>query len=138
VTATDEGCADAKPGKPCETAFNVFVLAHGRLADAAAFALDRVDYKPFGGLPGLAKVRLTATPVFQERTMRVVEQIVITDQNQGVVRKSDLERVFKLGPNGKLEPSAPTLWNEVAPGSEPASTPDSGSKAAPQRRPTSK
>jgi hypothetical protein len=114
VTATDEGCAEAKPGQSCETSFTVFVLGAGRLNKAASLPLDRVDYRPFGGLPGLAKYRLTATPVFQERAMRVVEQVVVQDQNQGTVRKSDLERIFRLAPNGSLEPSAPSLWTQVA------------------------
>jgi hypothetical protein len=76
--------------------------------------LDRIDYRPFPGLPGLSKYRLTATPVFQEKGMRVVEQVVVQDPNQGIVRKSDLERVFKLSPGGQLESSAPSLWTQVA------------------------
>jgi hypothetical protein len=121
VTATDEGCADTKPGQSCETSLSVFVLGAGRLNKAASLPLDRVDYRPFGGLPGVAKYRLTATPVFQDRAMRVVEQVVVQDQNQGTVRKSDLERVFRLSPNGKLEASSPSLWAQVA--GEPASPP---------------
>lgn len=119
VTATDEGCGEAKPGQPCETAFTVFLLGGGRLNRAAELPLDRIDYRPFPGLPGLSKYRLTATPVFQEKGMRVVEQVLVQDANQGTVRKSDLERVFKLGPSGQLETSAPSLWAQVA-GEKPA------------------
>jgi hypothetical protein len=57
---------------------------------------------------------LTATPVFQDKGMRVVEQVLVQDSNQGTVRKSDLERVFKLAPSGQLEASAPSLWTQVA------------------------
>ncbi len=114
VTATDEGCGEAKPGQPCETAFTVFLLGSGRLNRAASLPLDRIDYRPFPGLPGLSKYRLTATPVFQEKGMRVVEQVLVQDANQGTVRKSDLERVFKLAPGGELQPSAPSLWHQVA------------------------
>jgi hypothetical protein len=114
VTATDEGCGDVKPGQGCETAFTVFVLGGGRLNRAVSLPLDRVEYRPFPGLPGLSKYRLTATPVFQERGMRVVEQVLVQDANQGTVRKSDLERVFRLAPSGQLEPSSPSLWTQVA------------------------
>ena len=114
VTATDEGCGDVKPGQGCETAFTVFVLGEGRLNRAASLPLDRVAYLPFPGLPGLSKYKLTATPVFQERGMRVVEQVVVQDANQGVIRKSDLERLFKLSPHGQLEADAASLWTQVA------------------------
>jgi hypothetical protein len=114
VTATDEGCGEVKPGQGCQTAFTVYVLGGGRLNRAASLPLDRIDYRPFPGLPGLSKYRLTATPVFQEKGMRVVEQVVVQDPNQGTVRKSDLERVFKLAPGGQLESSAPSLWTQVA------------------------
>jgi hypothetical protein len=114
VTATDEGCGEVKPGQSCQTAFTVYVLGGGRLNRAASLPLDRIDYRPFPGLPGLSKYRLTATPVFQEKGMRVVEQVVVQDPNQGIVRKSDLERVFKLSPGGQLESSAPSLWTQVA------------------------
>jgi hypothetical protein len=114
VTATDEGCGEAKPGQACETAFTVFVLGGGRLTRAAQLPLDRIDYRPFPGLPGLSKYRLTATPVFQDKGMRVVEQVLVQDPNQGTVRKSDLERVFKLAPGGQLEASVPSLWTQIA------------------------
>lgn len=113
VTATDEGCGDAKPGQGCQTAFTVYVLGGGKLNRAASLPLDRIDYRPFPGLPGLSKYRLTATPVFQEKGMRVVEQVLVQDPNQGTVRKSDLERVYNLTPSGQLESNAPSLWNQV-------------------------
>ncbi|HEY6081446.1 MAG TPA: hypothetical protein VIW29_21675 [Polyangiaceae bacterium] len=132
VTAIDEGCGpDVKPGQPCETAFTVFLLGSGRLTRAAELPLDRVDYRPFPGLPGLSKYRLTATPVFQDKGMRVVEQVVVQDANQGTVRKSDLERVFKLGGKGKLEASAPSLWNQVVGSERPAPSPAAPSPPPP-------
>jgi hypothetical protein len=137
VTATNEGCAEVKPGQSCETAFDVFLLAQGRLGKGASLALDRIDYRPFPGLPGVAKFRLTATPVFLERAMRVIEQVEVQDQNQSTVRKSDLERVFKLGQSGELKPSAPSLWSEV-PEERSAPPPPPSSPApsvAPEKKP---
>ena len=137
VTATDEGCGEVKPGQGCESAFTVYVLAGGRLNRAASLPLDRIDYRPFPGLPGLSKYRLTATPVFQDKGMRVVEQVLVQDPNQGTVRKSDLERVFKLTPSGQLEASGPSLWAQVAGdvNAPPSSTPPSSAPAPSEPKP---
>ncbi|MDF3071805.1 MAG: uncharacterized protein K0R38_7406 [Polyangiaceae bacterium] len=139
VTATDEGCTDAKPGQSCETAFTVFLLGAGRLNRAASLPLDRVDHRPFPGLAGMAKYRLTATPVFQDKGMRVVEQVLVQDANQGTVRKSDLERVFKLSPSGELSSNAPSLWAQVVgdQGAPPA-PPVESAPAPPKGKPTNK
>jgi hypothetical protein len=138
VTATDEGCGEVKPGQSCETAFTVFVLGGGRLNRAASLPLDRIDYRPFPGLPGLSKYRLTATPVFQDKGMRVVEQVLVQDPNQGTVRKSDLERVFKLTSGGQLEASGPSLWAQVAgdANAPPSSAPPSSAPAPSEPKPT--
>ena len=141
VTATDEGCAEPKPGQPCETAFTVFVLGSGRLNRAASLPLDRVDYRPFPGLPGLAKYKLTATPVFQEKGLRVVEQVLVQDANQGTVRKSDLERLFTLAPNGQLESRVPSLWTQVADetrASAPPAPAPAATTAPPSHKPTNR
>lgn len=148
VTATDEGCGQVKPGEGCETAFSAYLLAGGHLAKAASFPLDRIDYRPFGGLPGVAKYRLTAAPVFQPRAMRVIEQVNVEDANHTTVRKSDLERVFTLAPDGSLKPNTPSLWSEIDPAASPppanapAATPASSAQPAPSkprpRSPTSK
>jgi hypothetical protein len=146
VTATDEGCGpDVKPMQNCETAFTVFLLGSGKLTRAAQLPLDRVEYRPFPGLPGLSKYRLTATPVFQDRGMRVVEQVLVQDANQGTVRKSDLERVYKLEAGGKLESGVPSLWQQVVgvektanpPPPAPPSSADSKPGSAPQGKPAS-
>ncbi len=135
VTATNEGCTEVKPGQSCETSFDVFLLGQGRLGKGASLALDRIDYRPFPGLSGLAKFRLTATPVFQEKAMRVVEQVEVQDQNQSTVRKSDLERVFKLGQSGELKPSAPSLWSEVPEERAAPPPPPPPPSATPEKKP---
>ncbi len=138
VTATDQGCGQVKPGQSCETDFDAYLLRGGQLARAASFPLDRIDYRPFGGLPGVAKYRLTAAPVFQARAMRVIEQVTVEDANQGMVRKSDLERVFSLGRDGSLKANAPSLWSEVekpsaAPPPPPPPPPAKGRSGATSR-----
>jgi hypothetical protein len=113
VTAGDEGCTGAKPNQPCESSLRVLVMSAGMLVPAAEIALDRVDYRSAPGVSGMAQYRLTATPVFQPKSLRVIEQVVVRDQNQGVIRKSDLERVFQLEPGGRLVSKSDSLWKQV-------------------------
>ncbi|MFZ5891296.1 MAG: hypothetical protein ACOY0T_09620 [Myxococcota bacterium] len=112
VSANDEGCTGVKPNQACETLFSVFLMNAGRLESAARFPLDRIEYRSAPGVSGTAQYRLTATPVFQEHAIRVQEQVVVRDASQGVVRKSDLERVYQLG-GGRLTPTADSLWVQV-------------------------
>ena len=67
VTVTDEGCASIKANQPCETNFVAFLSYAGQLRPSAQFALDRVQYGQAAGV-GTVQYRLTATPVFQERS----------------------------------------------------------------------
>lgn len=113
ISASDEGCTGVKPNQPCQTLFSVFLMNAGHLNPAAKFPLDRVEYRSAPGVSGTAQYRLTATPVFQERAIRVQEQVIVRDASQGVVRKSDLERVYTLT-GGQLAPSADSLWSQVA------------------------
>lgn len=119
ITAGDEGCSGVKPMQACESSFRVMVMGAGRLVPAAEFALDRIDYRAAPGAAGNAQYRLTATPVFQPQAMRVMEQVIVRDEAQGVIRKSDLERVFRLQSDGRLVPDSESLWKQVA--AEPAS-----------------
>jgi hypothetical protein len=132
VAANDEGCTGVKPSQSCQTLFSVFLMNAGHLDAAARFPLDRVEYRSAPGVSGTAQYRLTATPVFQERAIRVQEQVVVRDASQGVVRKSDLERVFQLA-SGQLQPTADSLWNQVAGdgNSPPPSAPGTASPSAP-------
>ena len=107
VSATDEGCAGVKANESCETDFSVYLLSAGRLTRAATFPLDRIEYRSASG--ETAQFRLTATPVFQDNVIRVVEQVVVSAPSQGVIRKADLERVYRLEPNGKLKANVESL-----------------------------
>jgi hypothetical protein len=114
VTATDEGCDGVKPNQACETSFSIYLLSAGRLARAATFPLDRIEYRSTAGIGEVAQFRLVATPVFQENVIRVVEQVVVSAPSQGTIRKADLERVYKLQPNGTLKANVDSLWAQVA------------------------
>lgn len=128
VTASDEGCAKAKPGSACETTMIIYVMSAGRLNPSARIPLDRVQYGSASGIPGSVQYRLTATPVFEEKVVRVVEQVVLQDSSQTALRKSNLERVFRLEGHGKLRASKPSLWEQVKgeAGRQPAPSDASG------------
>ena len=113
VTASDEGCAKAKEGSACETSMVIYVMSAGRLKASARIPLDRVQYGSAPGIPGSVQYRLTATPVFEEKVVRVVEQVVLQDSSQTPLRKSHLERVFRLQGRGELRASKPSLWEQV-------------------------
>jgi hypothetical protein len=120
VTATDEGCTGVKPNQNCETTFVGYVMSGGELWPSARFALDRIQYGHAPGIAGPVQYRLTATPVFQDRGIRLTEQVVVRDASQTELRKSDLERIFSLQERVKLVPSAPSLWEQVMAGLQQA------------------
>ncbi len=137
VTAGNEGCATAK-GKRCESSFKVYVMRSGMLVASANLAIDKVDYRSMAGVPGAVQYRLTVTPIFQDKVLRVVEQLILRGENQSVLRKSDMERVYQLSADGQLTCKQQSLWDAedvnsapaVAPPPEPpGSAADSGDKA---------
>ncbi len=122
ITATDDGCTGVKPGQTCETTMVAYVLSSGQLAVGARFAVDRIGYGQAAGV-GAVQYRLTATPIFQDRAIRLVEQVVVRDAGQNEIRKSDLERQFQVRDRGALVASADSLWNQVVGAAAPAPSP---------------
>ncbi len=111
ITAADEGCAGAKPDQSCETTMTAYLLRSGQFVVGARFALDRVQY---GQAPeGRVQYRLTGTPVYQDRAIRVAETVVVRDATQTEVRKSQLDRTFQLKTDGTLVATNESLWNQV-------------------------
>jgi hypothetical protein len=140
VTAGDEGCTGVKPNQSCESSFRVMVMSGGKLVPSAKFSLDRIDYRSVPGVSGMVQYRLTATPVFQKKTLRVIEQLVLRDEGQGVIRKSDQERVFRLKADGSLvTKKRDSLWKQVAsetPAAAPApAAPPAPAPTAPKAKP---
>jgi hypothetical protein len=124
VTAVDDGCAEVKGERACQTTFTPYLMSGGDLTPAAKIVTDRVEYGFVPGASGQVQFRLTATPIFQDRAVRVLEQLAVRDPNQGDIRKSELERIFTLRGRSKLAPNAESLWAEVVAAS-------GGTKAAP-------
>jgi len=127
VTASDEGCSKAKPGDSCETTLIIYVMSAGKLKPSAEIPLDRVQYGSAANVTGPVQYRLTASPVFEEKAVRIIEQVVLTDSTETALRKSNIERVFTLKPRGELVANRPSLWEQLTGGgSHPA--PNEGSE----------
>jgi hypothetical protein len=140
VAAGDEGCSGVKPNRPCESSYQVFVMAAGKLVGSARLTLDRVDYRSVAGVPGPVQFRLTAMPTFQADKLMVTEQLVLRDENQGVIRKSDMVRIFRLESDGRLVTKHESLWKQVAnapappPPPEPQAEPPADAKGKGKRK----
>ena len=121
VTASDEGCTSVKPGQACQTRLDVYLMTAGQLVPSANLVLDRIQYGTSPGIAGTVQYRMTTTPVFADKVLRVTEQVVVRDATQTAVRKSNLDRTFTLK-GGALVPSAGSLWDQVveSPGAAPA------------------
>lgn len=134
VTASDEGCTSAKPGQACQTKLDVFLMNAGQLVPAANLVVDRIQYGTSPGVVGGVQYRMTATPVFQPKQLRVSEQVVVRDSTQTAIRKSNLDRTFVIK-DGTLQASAPSLWDQVvgsgsaSPAPAPAAAPAPSAKA---------
>jgi hypothetical protein len=123
VTAIDDGCAEVKGEKACQSTLTPYLMSGGDLTPAAKIVTDRIEYGFIPGGTGQVQFRLTATPIFQDRAVHVMEQLAVRDPNQGDIRKSELDRTFALRGRSKLVPSAESLWAEVVTGDRPKPTP---------------
>jgi len=112
VTAGDDACTSSKPGQACQSKLRVYLMNAGRLAPVADLTLDRIEYGTAPGVSGTVQYRMTATPFFEPKRLRVTEQVVVRDSTQTAIRKSNLDRVFQL--NGSaLQASTGSLWDQV-------------------------
>ena len=112
VTAGDDACTTAKPGQACQSKLSVFLMNAGRLSPVADLTLDRIEYGSAAGIAGTVQYRMTATPLFEPKALRVTEQVVVRDSTQTAIRKSHLDRLFQLK-GSTLEASAGSLWDQV-------------------------
>ena len=133
VTASDEGCTKAKATDNCETTLIIYVMSAGKLNASAEIPLDRVQYGTAAGVTGPVQYKLTASPVFGEKSVRVIEQVVLTDSTETALRKSNIERVFTLKSRGELVANRPSLWEQLVGGGS-QSAPESGDSEPPSGR----
>jgi hypothetical protein len=118
VTSVDEGCSGAKANQDCESDMTVFLSAAGQLVPAARFALDQSQRGQAAGV-GAVQYRLTATPVFLDRAIRLSEQVSVRDGSQTEIRRSDLERIYELK-GKKLVTNGESLWAQAVLGGQAA------------------
>ncbi len=116
VAATNDACAGAKATDSCDAVLTALLLSAGKLIPAATFSVNRVQYGPGGsfGVVGTVQYKLSATPVFNDKGIRVVEQVVVRDSTQLELRKSEQERLFTRTRGAKLVSNTDSLWNQVA------------------------
>jgi len=132
VTAGDDACTTVKPGQACQSKLSVYLMNAGRLSPVADLTLDRIEYGSAAGVAGTVQYRMTATPLFQPKALRVTEQVVVRDSTQTAIRKSNLDRLFTLK-GSTLEASAGSLWDQVVlPPGAPAVPATSAVPAAPK------
>jgi hypothetical protein len=114
----------------------VYLMSAGQLVPAAKIPIDRVAHGYDSRAGGNVQYRLTATPVFEEKSIRVVEQVVVRDSAQTPLRKSDVNRVFQLKGPRELKADRESLWTRVVGNvSEPSeSAPPPADPARPVRK----
>jgi hypothetical protein len=113
VTATNDGCAGGKAADSCQTNLTLFLCTGGELLPSAQFATLRVET---GTEPGIDRVqyRLTAKPIYEAKSVRVREQMVVRDSGQNELRKSNQDRIFSLQGGTTLAAKTESLWTQIA------------------------
>lgn len=115
VVADDDGCADVKVGVECESNLTLFGVQGGKLAPLATSPAARVRYGSQKGL-GRVQYRLsTDPPVFDKLTMTVHEKLQERDSGDEDIRKAEGDRIFVLGPDGRVAAAQESLWSQVPP-----------------------
>jgi hypothetical protein len=113
VVADDDGCADVKVGVECESNLTLFGVQGGKLAPLATSPAARVRYGSQKGL-GRVQFRLTTDPpAFDKLTMTVHEKLQERDSGEEDIRKAEGDRIFVLGPDGRVVSQQESLWAQV-------------------------
>jgi hypothetical protein len=91
-----------------------YLVVGGRLEAVAQTPAQRLRY---GTLKSLGRVQYrlaTEPPVFDKGTIRIHERLQVRDSGDEDVRKAEGDRVFAVGPDGKLSAPQDTLWSQVS------------------------
>jgi hypothetical protein len=115
VTAENDGCSTRKPNSACQTTMSVLLPFHGVLTPVVDVPLERYAYsgKAERGSQGPLEYRLTSVPTFDEDRIRVLEQVRIHDDAGREIRKSEHERIFTIGDDGRTRSNEPSLWDQI-------------------------
>ncbi|MCL2449487.1 MAG: hypothetical protein FWD17_11115 [Polyangiaceae bacterium] len=113
VAANDDGCADSKVDAECESTWTFYLIVGGKIEAAAGTPAQRLR---FGTIKSLGRVQYRLTtdpPVFDKGTVRIHERLQVRDSGDEDVRKAEGDRIFVLGPDGRLAASQDSLWAQV-------------------------
>jgi hypothetical protein len=115
VSVESDGCADRKPGAPCETVTTLFIPRVGRLerfVDTPALRIAFVD-RGEPGVKGPAEYRLSSTATYRDDGVHIVEQLEIKNPSGDTVRKIERERALLLTDKGTMISNMPSLWDDT-------------------------
>jgi len=131
VVAYDDRCAGKPETEDCESTMQVFVAWKGQLLERAKILLEKRTHLAGGepGAEGPLLYRLVSSPTFEDRRIRLLEQISATDPSNRKLRTMELERHWQLE-DGKLIESAPSLWEKMLPRADATTTPVSSESSS--------
>lgn len=116
IVASDDACADVKVGAECESLLTLYVALGGKISPAATSPAERIHYGTQRNL-GRVQYRLTTDPpAFDKSSMTVHERLQVRDSGDEDVRKAEGDRVFVLGPDGRVTAQQESLWSQVPAG----------------------
>ena len=116
VTAEDDTCVGQDLVSPCDNSLTVYIPRGGQLVALTTLTLEQRAYS-LGGEPGAygrVEYKLTTSPTFAQGGIKVLEQVVATDEAGRELRKAEQHRYFELQ-DSQLVVSAPPLWPKVFP-----------------------
>ncbi|WP_394822145.1 hypothetical protein [Pendulispora albinea] len=138
VTAEEDGCTGHAAGSPCETALHVFLPRGGALQRVVDVPVERIDYAMGREkTSGKVEYHMTSSSRVQPDGIHLSEQVEVKDDGGQVLRKAELERLFRMSEAG-LTASEGSLWDriakpELAANPEPKEKPEK-TKSPPPRR----
>ena len=116
VSAIDDTCSGRKQGGPCETAVTVLAPRSGILQRVATISQERISYATDNepGIRGRSEYRLTSAITYTEGAIKVLEQVLVRDEQGREVRKAELERAYTFAPDGSMVVDEDSLWATVS------------------------
>ncbi|WP_394842746.1 hypothetical protein LZC95_37455 [Pendulispora brunnea] len=135
VTAEEDGCTGHQAGTPCEASLHIFLPRQGTLQRVVDVPVERIAYGSDRekGTQGKLEFHMTSASRVQPDGIHLAEQVEVKDDGGQVLRKAELDRVFKLTETG-LVANEGSLWERIAkPEPEKAEKPEK-TKSPPRRQ----
>jgi hypothetical protein len=109
-----DGC-QAAAEHDCATTAEAYLARQGRLVRAASFDLRRTETKAYRepGVLGAVRCQLHAAALFAADGVRLMERVVVKDEQGAPVRRGEQERLLRVE-GDRLIPNEPSLWERFA------------------------